>query len=124
MHPLASLHKARQVVAIALDRLGDYLELARIEMKLQGREIGLQVAGVLAAAVFALLASLFVGIAVIVSFWDSEHRALAAWLVVALYLAAAGGGLALARRHAGRGAVLTTLREEIRRDVNLVRESL
>ncbi len=121
---LEALKKSRQLAAIALDRVGDYLALLRIEMKLQGREIGVQVAGYVAAAVFALFTLLFIGIAIIISFWDSDFRALAAWVVVALYLGGAAAGIALARRHAGREAPLVALREEMRRDIALVRESL
>lgn len=121
---LEVLKKSRQLAVIALDRIGDYFALLRIEMKLQGREIGVQAAGYVAAAVFALFTLLFIGIAIIISFWDSDFRALAAWVVVALYAGGAAGGMALARRHAGREAPLLALREEMRRDIALVRDSL
>lgn len=121
---LEVLKKSRQLAVIALDRMGDYFALLRIEMKLQGREIGVQAAGYVAAAMFALFTLLFIGIAIIISFWDSDFRALAAWVVVALYAGGAAGGMALARRHAGREAPLMALREEMRRDIALVRDSL
>lgn len=121
---LEALQKSKQLSVMALDRLGDYLALLRIEMKLQGKEIGVQLIGYLAAALFALFALLFAGIAIIVSFWDSEFRGVAAWAVVALYIAAAGVAVAVARRHVNKTAALATLREEFRRDVALVRESL
>lgn len=121
---LEVLQKSKQLSVMALDRLGDYLALLRIEMKLQGREIGVQLIGYLAAAVFMLFALLFAGIALIVSFWDSDYRSIAAWAVVALYIGAAGAGVALARRHAHSTATLTTLRDELKRDAALVRESL
>lgn len=121
---LETLKKSKQLSVMALDRLGDYLALLRIEMKLQGREIGVQLIGYLAAALFSLFALLFIGIAIIVSFWDSEFRGVAAWAVVALYIAAAGIAVAVARRHSARTAALATLREELRRDAALVRESL
>ena len=121
---LEALHKTKQLSVMALERLGDYLALMRIEMKLQGREIGLQIIGYLAAALFSVFALLFIGIAIIVSFWDTDYRGMAAWVVVALYIASAGAGVALARRHVHRASVLATLREELRRDAALVRESL
>ena len=49
---------------------------------------------------------------------------LAAWGVVALYFAAAAAAMALARRHADKRAALHSLREEFRRDVALLRETL
>ncbi len=119
-----TLQKTRQLSLIALDRLGDYLALLRIELKLQGRELVVQMIGYAVAALLGLFVLLFLGIAIIVSFWDSEYRALAAWFVVLLYAGGAAAGIALARKHAGKTAGLNTLREELKRDVALVRESL
>lgn len=119
-----TLKKTKQLSLIALDRLGDYLALLQIEMKMQGRDMGMKVAGYAAAALCSVFALLFLGIAIIVSFWDSDHRALAAWVVVVLYAIGAGAGLSLARRHTGKTVGFSTLREEIRRDAALVRESL
>ncbi len=121
---LDTLKKAKQLTVIALDRLSDYMALLRIEMKLQGREIALQLLGYAAAALLSVYAMLFIGVAIIVSFWDSEYRALAAWGVVALYIAGASAGLSLARHHAARSEGLASLREELRRDAELIRESL
>ena len=121
---LQALQKSKQLSVMALDRLGDYLALLRIEMKLQGKEMGVQLVSYLAAALFAWFALLFIGMAIIISFWDSEFRALAAWAVVVLYFSAAGLAVAVARRHTKRTAALSALREEFRRDVALVRETL
>lgn len=124
MRMLDTLQKSRKLAMIALDRLGDYAALARIELKLQGREIGVQVAGYLGAVLCALFALFFVGVAIIVSFWDSDYRALAAWVVVLLYAGGAAAGVMLARRHAVSPGGLRTLRDELRRDAALVRENL
>ncbi len=121
---LEALQKSKQLSFIAMDRLGDYLALLRIEMKLQGRELGAQLAGYLLAALSFFFVMLFTGIAIIVNFWDSDYRSIAAWIVVVLYLFMTAAGMALARRHTGHASAMTTLREEIRRDVALVRESL
>jgi len=121
---LNALRKSKQLTSIALERLGDYLALLRIELQMQGREMRMQLLGFFTALIGALYGLLFIGVAIIVTFWDSEHRALAAWIAVALYLVLAGAGVGLARRHTGKAAVLTTLREEIKRDAELIRESL
>lgn len=118
-----TLQKSRQISVIAMDRIGDYLELLRIELKLQGRELAMQMLGYVAAGLFGLLAVVFIGIAIILSFWNSQYLPVAAWGVVALYLAAAGAGVWLARQHA-TGSALNTLRTELKRDVELVKESL
>lgn len=119
-----TVKKSKQLSFIALDRLGDYLALLRIEMKLQGREIGVQAAGYAAAALCALFMLLFIGIAIIVSFWDSDYRALAAWCVVLLYAGGVWAGVSLAQRHSGKVTALGTLYDEIKRDAALVRETL
>jgi len=119
-----TLHKSKQISVIALDRLGDYLELMRLEMKMQGREIATHLLGYAVAGLFAMLAAIFVGFAIILSFWDSPHRALAAWGVVALYLVGAGFGIHLTRKQILKEPAFATLREEIRRDAELVKENL
>ena len=121
---LKALQKSKQLSVIAIDRLGDYLALLQIEMKLQGRELGAQLAGYVLATMCVFFMLLFGGIAIVVTFWDSDHRNIAAWGVVGLYAAAAGAGISMARQHAGSGAGMMTLRDEIKRDVALVRESL
>jgi uncharacterized membrane protein YqjE len=119
-----TLHKSKQISVIALDRLGDYFELLRIELKLQGREIATQMMGYAVAGIFALLAALFIGIAIIVTFWDTQYRAIAAWAVVALYLAGAGAGVFISRKQKYKEPPFAALREELKRDVDLVKESL
>ncbi len=118
------LQKSKQISVIALDRLGDYLELARIELKLQGRELATHLMGYAIAGVFALLAALFIGIAVIVTFWDTQYRAIAAWAVVALYLAGAGVGIFISRKSTVKEPPFAVLREELKRDVDLVKENI
>lgn len=121
---LKALKKSKQLSLIAVDRLGDYLALLQIEMKLQGRELGAQLAAYALAAMCAFFMLLFIGIAILVTFWDSDYRNSAAWLVVGLYAATAGAGISMARQHTGSGSGMKTLRDEIKRDVALVRESL
>ena len=119
-----TLHKSKQISVIALDRLGDYMELLRIELKLQGRELALQVLGYVIAAFFGILATVFLGVAIILSFWNSEYLAIAAWFVVALYLAGGGFGIYLSRKHLYKGSAFSTLRAELKRDVDLVKETI
>ena len=118
------LRKSRQSVLIAIDRLSDYFALIGIEARLQGHSIVLHLLGYLVAATFALFTLLFLGFALLISFWDSEWRLLAAWMVVALYGCAAVAGITIAKHYAGHGAGLRSLREEIRRDAAMLRENL
>lgn len=119
-----TLHKSKQISVIALDRLGDYIELMRIEMKLQTRELVMQLAGYAVAMLFGVLTALFAGIAVLATFWDSPNRAAAAWAVVLAYAALAAAGIYFSRRHMIENSAFTTLRNELKRDVDLVKESI
>lgn len=119
-----TLHKSKQISVIAMDRLGDYIDLLRIEMKLQGREIAAQLLGYAIGVLFALLAAIFAGLAIIVTYWDTPHRALSAWIVVALYIVIAGAGYFVIRKHMHAASPFTTLRNELKQDVDLVKESI
>jgi len=119
-----TLHKSKQISVIAMDRIGDYIELLRIEMKLQGRELGMLMLGYAVGAIFALLAAIFIGFAVIVSFWDTPYRTGAAWFVVLLYAVVAAVCIFTARKHMPSKSAFSTLRNELKRDVELVRENI
>jgi uncharacterized membrane protein YqjE len=119
-----TLQKSKQISVIALDRLGDYIELLRIELKMQGRELGMQLVGYMIAGFFAVLVAIFLGIAIILTFWDSDYRTLAAWGVVLLYAAIAGGAVSFSLKHSHAKSAFSTLRNELKRDVDLVKESI
>jgi uncharacterized membrane protein YqjE len=121
---LHTLHKSKQLAMITLDRVGDYMDLLRVEMKLSEHELILRLAGYAVAGLFSLLATVFLGLAIIVTFWDSDFRALAAWFVVVLYGAIAGISLRLCMKHIRAQSIANTLRTELRRDINVIKESL
>ncbi len=120
---LNTLRKSRKLYAIALHRLHDYKELLRIEMQLQGRGVGVQAAAYALVAFFAMLAVIFIGVAIIVTAWDTSYRSEAAWLVVALYALLAGGCLYFVRHFHAESAI-TTLKSELQRDYQALKESL
>jgi uncharacterized membrane protein YqjE len=121
---LHTLHKSKQLSMIALDRVGDYLDLLRVEMKISEHELLVRLAGYAVAGLFGLLATVFLGLAIIVSFWDSDYRALAAWFVVVLYGGIAAVSLRLCMKHIRPQSMATTLRTELRRDIDVIKESL
>jgi uncharacterized membrane protein YqjE len=121
---LSALQKSRQLYLITLDRVGDYMDLLRVELKIREHQMALKLAGFAAAGLFGLLATIFLGLAIIVTFWDSEYRTLAAWFVVLLYGGIAAVCLNLCLKHFRSMPLATTLRTEIRRDVNAIKEAL
>lgn len=120
----SAIHKSRQLSLIALERVNDYLDLLRIEMKIREHDIVLRIAGYAIAALFALLATVFLGLAIIVSFWDSPYRALAAWFVVVLYGGIAGFSLRFCMKHLHSESIATMLRSELQRDIDLIKENI
>jgi len=123
MAMLNTLRKSRKLYAIALHRLHDYKELLRIEMQLQGRGVGVQVAAYAMAALLAMLAISFIGVAIIVTAWDTPYRSEAAWLVVALYALLAAACLYFVRHYHAESAI-NTLKGELQRDYKVLKESL
>lgn len=121
---LLSFHKSKQISAMVAERICDYFSLARVELQLQGREIMMQTLSYSAAALFLFFMLLFFGVAVIASFWDTPHRSLAAWVVVLLYALGAATSITIARRHAGKFTGLSSLTQEIKQDVNILRQVL
>lgn len=119
-----TLEKAKQIAILTLGRLDDYMQLLKIEAKLQGRNLAIQLAGYLVAAFFAMLTIMFVGMAIIVSFWETDYRLHAAWGVVALYTVLACIGLFIASAHRYKGSAVTVISEELKRDVEMVKETV
>jgi uncharacterized membrane protein YqjE len=121
----AALQKSKQLYIITLDRIGDYLDLLRVEMKIREHQLVLRIAGFAVAGLFGLLATVFLGLAIIISFWDSDYRTLAAWFVVLLYGGVAAAGVMLGMKQFKSAPPLTTtLRTELQRDIDVIRGSL
>lgn len=119
-----TLQKSKQLSLIALERVSDYMDLLRVEVKIREHEFVMRLAGYAVAALFGLLATIFFGLAIIVSFWDSQYRTLAAWFVVVLYAGIAGIGFYMCMKHFVSQSIASTLRTELRRDIDTIKESL
>lgn len=120
----SALRKSRQVTNMALDRVHDYLDLFRVEMKIRGAEMGIRIAGFAVAGLFGLLATIFLGLAIIITFWESDYRALAAWFVVLLYGGIAAAGAIYALKQSEPVSLTDTMRNELRHDLQTIKESL
>jgi uncharacterized membrane protein YqjE len=121
----AALQKSKQLYLITLDRIGDYMDLLRVEMKIREQQLAIRIAGFTIALLFALLATIFLGLAIIVSFWDSDYRALAAWFVVLLYGGIAGAAVAVCMKQFKSPSSLTsTIRGELQRDIDVIKGSI
>jgi hypothetical protein len=94
----SSIRKARILIPFFYERLGDYAELARADLAQFRNETVRSIAGAVVGAAALLLLLSFIGIAVIVTAWDTPHRILTAWLVVLGWSLCTGACVYAARR--------------------------
>jgi uncharacterized membrane protein YqjE len=120
----STLHKSKQLYLITLDRISDYMDLLRVEIKIREYQIAMRVAGFTIAILFTLLATVFLGVAIIVSFWSTDYRTLAAWGVVLLYGVIAAVSFNVCLKHFRSPPLGTNLRNELQRDIDLIKENL
>lgn len=103
----------------------DRLELARLEWTDQKRRIGHLVVLAIALAGLTVVTLTLVSMAVLVQFWDTPHRILAAWVVAGVWLvlwAVVLGVLISTVRKAGNAFALT--RRELAHDWRDIKERL
>jgi uncharacterized membrane protein YqjE len=117
-----TLEKARQLGAIALERIGEYLELFRISAEIQGQHLKKRILSFVVVALFAGLSLIFLGLAIIVTCWDTSYREAAAWGVAILYAFIALGAYKAGQSQAGPASALATLRDEVEQDVKLMKD--
>lgn len=117
-----SIEKARQLGVIALERIGEYLELLRISTEIQGQDLKKRIFGFVMVALFAVLSLIFVGLAVIVTCWDTPYRVTAAWGVAAFYALIALGAYLSGQNQPRPVSALDTLRDEVQQDIKLMKD--
>lgn len=117
-----TIEKARHLGVIALERIGDYLELLRISGEIQGRHLKRRILRFVMVALFAVLSLIFLGLAIIVTCWDTPYRVPAAWGVMAFYALIALGAYMSSQDQAGPASALDTLRDEVQQDIKLMKD--
>ncbi len=94
----SAIRKAKILIPFFYERLGDYAELARMDLVQFRNETIHSLAGVVISAAALLLLLSFISVAAIVTEWDTPHRILTAWLVVLGWGVFAAAAVYLARR--------------------------
>jgi uncharacterized membrane protein YqjE len=117
-----TIKKARQVGAIALERVGEYLELFRISAEIQGQNFVRRVIGYAMAAVFVMLSFIFLGMAVIITCWDTPYRIFSAWGVAGLYALIALVVYIGTPSQADSVSAFDTVRDELQQDIKLMKD--
>lgn len=119
-----TIDKARQIAVIGLDRIVDYLELLRIEIDIQRHDVSVRLLSLAASLFFVLMAGFFLGLAVIVTYWDSSYRIAAAWSVAGVYMLLALLAFWRARQHLAAPPMFATLKQEMQDDVKMLKDLL
>lgn len=117
-----TIKKAKRLAAIALERVDDYLELIRISVEIQGQSLKKRVISFVIVTLFAALSLIFLGLAIIVTCWDTPYRAAAAWGVMACYALIAFVAYMGSQDKTRPASTFDTLRDEIRQDVKLMKD--
>jgi uncharacterized membrane protein YqjE len=117
-----TIEKARHLGVIALERVGDYLELLRISVEIQGQHLKKRIIRFVMVALFAVLSLIFLGLAIIVTCWDTPYRVPAAWGVMAFYALIAFGAYMSSQNQESPVSALDTLRDEIEQDIKLMKD--
>jgi hypothetical protein len=119
----SSIRKAKILIPFFYERLGDYAELARMDLvQFRDETVG-SIAGAMIGAAALLLMLSFVGIAAIVTEWDTPHRILTAWLVVLAWGFCAGACVYLARRLMSRSPPFAHTGSAISSDLAAIKRS-
>ena len=118
------IKKAKQLGIIARHRMGDYMELVPILMKIQWHYFSAQIISYVVLFVLALLSLIFLGVAIIVSYWDTPYRVVSAWSVVALYAFSACGVFLVSQNRTRPISPFETLRTELEKDAQLVKDTI
>jgi hypothetical protein len=116
----SSIRKAKILIPFFYERLGDYADLARMDLLQFRNETIHSVAGAVIGAAALLLLLGFIGIAAIVTEWDTPHRILTAWLVVLGWGLCTGACVCLAQRLMSGSAPFAHVASAISTDIAAV----
>ena len=117
-----SITKARQLGALVLERVGDYLELLKISAAIQGQNLRKRIISYAMVALFAVLSLVFAGLAVIVTCWDTPYRVISAWGVAAFFALGTFLFFLTAPSQADSVSAFDTVREELQQDIKLMKD--
>lgn len=117
-----TIEKTKQLGVIALERIGDYLELLRISTEIQGQNLKKRIISFVVVVLFAVLSLIFLGLAIIVTCWDTPYRVTAAWGVAAFYALIAFAAYMSSQNQPGPVSALDTLRGEVQQDIKLMKD--
>ena len=117
-----TVEKARLLGVLALERVDEYLELVKISVEIQGQYLKRRLIHLLVVALFAVLALIFLGLALIVTFWDTPYPLMVTWGVAGGYALVAFLAYMSAPARPAAASTFDTVRDELQEDIKLMRD--
>ncbi len=117
-----SIKKAKQLGVLALGRVDDYLELVKLSAEIQVQNWKKQVVSYLMAALFSALSLIFLGLAIIITCWDTPYRLLSAWGVAGIYALIAFLVYAAAPKQTASVSAFDVVHDELQQDIKLMKD--
>jgi Putative Actinobacterial Holin-X, holin superfamily III len=119
----SSLRKAKIVIEFLNARLGDYLELARLDLAAFRSETINSIVGLAVGAAAFLLLLCFVCVAILVTEWNTPNRILAAWIICLGWAVLTAACVAVAWKLTRKSSPFGNLGLEITRDLAAIRSA-
>ncbi len=119
--PLETLSYYRKVAQFAGVRLGNYVELALLEVALYKAAVVRSVVAFVVMAVCGIFALAFLSVAALVTFWDTEYRIQAAWWIFGVWCALSLVAFFVAKSATPNEAPTSTLSDQIKKDLAAIR---
>ncbi len=116
--------RLKLVAAFVSARRSDYAELASLEWAQLSRSLVQLACGGIFASLSMLFFLGFFSLAVVVSAWDSDWRIATAWLVAVAWLVLCAAGGAVAWTALRRLHPFESVRDELSKDVAVIRTAL
>ena len=115
------LNYYKRVGQFAGVRLGNYIELGMLDLALYKAALIKTVVAYVAMAFCGVFALAFLSVAVLVSFWTTDHRIVAAWCVFGVWALLALIALMVAKKGAPDDVPTSTVAEQIRLDIATIK---
>lgn len=119
---LSLFRRIRILVPFINQRLVDYAKLARFDLiAFRNETIRAIIAAVICAAAVLLLLC-FVGVAIIVTEWETPNRIITAWVVCIGWCVVAAGGAFIVRHVLSGSSPFDNIEKELLRDLSVIKE--
>jgi hypothetical protein len=117
----SSIRRAKILLPFLNQRLGDYAQLARLDLSTFRDEMIIAFLGAAIGAASSLLLLCFLCVAVLVTAWDTPYRSHVAWLIFIAWSLLTGACVYLARRLMKGSSPFQNMGSEIARDLSAIK---